>query len=155
MFTHNFFGIAAPVLSVVAFILMSEQFLKKETKPSSASWWTWAFLNLIAQSVLGLRERPWQVPDITHLLCASEFGVAIYPQKYGDNSWDVWNKLWVAGAIVGFAFVVTGKPLIALFFSIIADFFCLDSKLAPCLEKSRTGKSPGWTLGWFQQYLKF
>jgi len=59
----------------------------------------------------------------------------------------VWNKLWVAGAIVGVAFVVMAAPD-RIIFQFIADFF------ASIPNWRMLGKIPnrknrlGWTLGW-------
>jgi len=61
MFTHNFFGIAAPVLSVVAFTPYVRAIFKKETKRLQRFLVDLGIFDLIALISSWSAGAPWQV----------------------------------------------------------------------------------------------
>src|SRR3989344_8381635 len=120
---HQIFGITAGVFSIIAFVPYIWAIFKGKTRPSGASWWTWAFLALVTISSSWSAGAPWQVLVLPIWLLFSQLGVAILSLRYGDNNWDWLNRACVGAALVGIAlWYVTGQTLIALFFSVIADF---------------------------------
>ena len=155
MLNHHFFGIAAPTLSVIAFIPYIWAIFKKETKPSGASWWTWSFLNFIAFVSGAYAGAPWQVLILPAWLCVSELGVAVLSITHGDNNWDIWNKLCVAGACIGIGlWFLTGEPIIALIISIVADLFASIPNFRHIWDRPGEEDRLGWTLGWGSAVLE-
>jgi hypothetical protein len=149
------FGAGAAILSAVAFVPYILSILKNKTRPSGASWWTWAILATVTVASSKTAGAPWHVLVLPVWLCLSQLFVAILSLKKGDNNWDLLNKLCVAGALAGtLLWIVTGEPLIALVISIIADF------LASVPNWRHVGKNPdqenrlGWTLGWVSALLE-
>ena len=149
IFSHTFFGVAAPIFSIIAFIPYIRAIYKKETKPSGASWWTWTFINFVALASSRYAGAPWQVLLLPIWFCLSQIYIAILSTKYGDNNWDFGNKLCVAGACVGVAlWIITGQPLLALIISIIADIFASIPNFRHVWTNPEQENRLGWTLGW-------
>jgi hypothetical protein len=90
---HNLCGIAAPVISMVAFIPYLRSILRNKTKPSAASWWTWTLLTFVAVASSRASGAHWQVLLLPLWLCFSQLTVAILATKFGNNNWDFKNTL--------------------------------------------------------------
>ena len=45
---NEIFGILAPAISFIAFVPYFKSILQGKTKPSAASWWTWAILAFVS-----------------------------------------------------------------------------------------------------------
>ena len=155
MLNHNFFGIAATVANVIAFIPYIRAIFKKETKPSGASWWTWTFLNSVALASSWYAGAPSAVLILPAWLCLSELFVAILSIKRGDNNWDKWNKLCVAGACIGIGlWAITGEPLLALMITIIADLLASIPTFRHAWTNPGEEDRLAWTLGFVSVLLE-
>jgi hypothetical protein len=81
--------------------------------------------------------------------------VAILSLKKGNNNWDSWNKACVGGALVGiFLWIITGQPLVALFFSIAADVFASTPNFRHVYRNPEQENRLGWTLGFGSALLE-
>jgi hypothetical protein len=145
----NFFGIAAPIVSAIAFVPYLISIIKGKTRPSAASWWTWTILALVATLSSWAGGAPWQVLLLPAWLFISQLCVAILSIKFGNNHWDFQNKAYLGGAIVSILiWIITGNPLLALGLIIISDLF------ASIPNFRHVSKNPGqedklaWSLGW-------
>src|SRR5690242_568550 len=122
--SHDFFGLLATIISVVAFAQYIRSILKKQTRPSGPAWWTWSVLAIITVSSAYSAGATWQVLILPLWMCFSQLLVAILSLKHGDNNWDWINKFSILLGIISiFLWLITGQPLIALILVIIADFF--------------------------------
>jgi hypothetical protein len=153
--THSVIGTLAAVVSVIGFIPYIISILKNKTRPSGASWWTWTLLAGITVISSRIAGAPWQVLILPMWLCASQLLVALLSIKKGDNNWDGLNKSCVGGALVGIVlWLITGQPLIALIFSIIADFFASIPNWRHAWRNPEQENIMGWTIGWFSAVLQ-
>lgn len=146
---YEIFGIAAPIVSLVAFVPYLRSILKGKTKPSSASWWTWTVLTLVVVISSWASGASWQVLLLPAWLCISQFAVSILSIKFGDNKWDFKNKICVGGAIFGILlWVLTGNPLLALGFSILSDLFASMPNFRHVFLNPEQEDRVAWTIGW-------
>ncbi len=121
---YEIFGIAAPIVSLIAFLPYFGSILKGKTKPSSASWWTWTVLTFIIVISSWVGGAPWEVLLLPAWLGISQLMISILSIKFGDNKWDLRNKICVGIAIFGILlWALTGDPLLALGFGILSDLF--------------------------------
>lgn len=147
--SHGFFGLAAAAVSVLAFVPYVRAIFKGQTKPSSASWWTWFLLTSIMVASSWSAGAPWKVLVLPLWLCLAQLGVAILSVKRGDNNWDLLNKGCVIGACLGIGlWFSTGQPLIALLISIVADFLASIPTFRHAWTSPEEENKMGWTLGW-------
>ncbi len=147
---YQFFGVAAPIISLIAFVPYLKSIFKGETKPSAASWWTWAILALVATTSAWVGGAPWPVLLLPGWLFVSQLGVAILSIKYGDNHWDKKNKVYVGGAILSILiWIVTGNPLIALGLTILSDLFASMPNFRHVARNPEQEDKLAWSLGWF------
>ncbi len=152
---REFFGIAAGIVSLLAFLPYVFDILKGNTKPSGASWWTWTLLTAVTVLSSWFAGAPWQVLILPTWLCFSQFGVAILSLKYGDSTWDRLNKICIGGACVGILlWILTGQPLIALFISILADFLASVPNFRHAFLHPEQESLNGWALGWLSAVLE-
>ena len=152
---YQIFGITAGVFSIIAFVPYIWAIFKGKTRPSGASWWTWAFLALVTISSSWSAGAPWQVLVLPIWLLFSQLGVAILSLRYGDNNWDWLNRACVGAALVGIAlWYVTGQPLIALFFAVIADFSAAVPNFRHTWTNPEQENRLGWTIGWFSAFFE-
>ncbi len=153
--SHQFFGIAAGALSVAAFTPYLWAIIKGQTKPSAASWWTWFFISLITTSSSWYAGASWGVLVLPLWLCFSYLLVAVLSITRGDNNWDLLNKMCVAGAVFGaLLWWITGEPLVALAFSIVADLFASVPNFRHVWKNPEQENRLGWTLGWASATLE-
>lgn len=132
MTIQAFFGIAAGVLTFVAFPIYTLDIMRGNTKPSRVTWWILTLSNvLLAASyyVSGARDTIW-IPisySIGFLL------IAMLSIKYGDGDWTAVDYVCLAGAIASaLAWALFNSAEIALFMIIVVDFF----GLVPTIYKS-------------------
>ena len=155
MNNYEIFGIIASIVSVISFIPYLISIFKGETKPSSASWWTWTILMFIAVISSWAGGAPWQILLLPSWLCISQLVVSILSIKYGDNDWDLLNKLYIGGAIIGLLlWVLTGNPLLALGFSIVADLFASIPNFRHVFFNPEQEDRFAWTLGWLAAFFE-
>jgi len=125
------FGIAAGVLSFVAFPIYVLDIFKGTTKPSKVTWWILAFLNaLLAASYYasGARDTIWIPVSYT-----IGFGIiAILSVKYGQGSWTKLDLVCLCGGIVSGILWFFLSAEVALYAIIVVDFF----GLAPTILKA-------------------
>ena len=152
---HDLFGIIAFIISAIAFIPYFISIFKGKTEPSTASWWTWTILALVATASSFAAGADWQVLILPAWLCLSQLAVAIVSIKYGDNHWDLRNKLCVAGAFVSIVlWIVTGNPLIALGLTILADLFASIPNFRHVAKNPELEDRFAWSLGWLSALLE-
>jgi hypothetical protein len=152
---HALLGASSVVLSFFSFIPYIRSILKKKTRPSGASWWTWSFLAIITVLSSWSAGASWEVLILPTWLFVSQLTVAILSIKRGDNNWDTWNKLCVAGALAGIVlWMVTGNPLIALMFSITADLFASIPNWRHVWRNPEQENILGWGMGWGSAVLE-
>ena len=98
---------------------------------------------------------PWQILLLPSWLCISQLVVSILSIKYGDNDWDLLNKLYIGGAIIGLLlWVLTGNPLLALGFSIVADLFASIPNFRHVFFNPEQEDRFAWTLGWLAAFFE-
>ena len=148
-FDNKFFGIAASIVSVIAFMPYIVSILRGKTKPSGASWWTWSFLTIIIVISSWKAGASWDVLILPSWLCFSQLTVAILSVRNGDNIWDFSNLACIVGACIGIVlWLLTDEPLIALFASIVADIFATVPTFRHVWAKPEEENRIGWMLGW-------
>jgi len=146
---HTFFGIAAPIASLLGLIPYIRSIIRKETKPSGPSWWTWSVLAFVAVASSWAGGANWQVLLLPVWLCLLQLFIAILSIKYGDNNWDFQNKLFIGIALLSIVvWFATGNPLIALAFTIIADLFASFPNFRHVAKNPEQEHRLAWGLGW-------
>jgi len=146
---HEIFGIAAPIVSFIAFAPYLKSILKGKTKPSSASWWTWTILTFVIVISSRASGASWQVLLLPAWLCVSQLAVSILSIKFGEKKWDLGNKICVGGAIFGILlWVLTGNALLALGFSLLADLFASMPNFRHVFSNPEQEDKIAWTIGW-------
>jgi hypothetical protein len=152
---HEIFGITALIISLVSFFPYLKSILNGKTKPSAASWWTWTLISFVSVISSWAGGAPWQVLLLPSWLCVSELIISILSMKYGDKKWDSFNKISIGGAIVGILlWVVTGNPLLALGFSILADLFASIPNFRHVFFNPEQEDRFAWTLGWMAAFFE-
>lgn len=145
---YNFFGIAAGAFSVIAFIPYISAIFHGETKPSGPSWWTWTFITCIMTASSWVSGATSQVLILPVWLCFSQFVVAILSVAYGNNMWDFWNKINIAGAVLSVGiWLISGNSLFALAMSIIADALASIPNFRHVWLNPEEENRIGWTFG--------
>jgi hypothetical protein len=146
---NDLFGILAPVVSAIAFIPYVISIFKGETKPSAASWWTWSILALVATLSAFAAHAALSVLLLPAWLFVSQLFVAILCIKFGDNHWDLRNKLCAASALISVAvWIFTGNPLLALGLTILADLFASIPNFRHVAKNPEQEDRFAWSLGW-------
>lgn len=139
------FGIAAGVLSFVAFPIYVLDIIKGTTKPSKVTWWILSFLNaLLAASYYasGARDTIW-IP-ISYTI---GFGIiAILSIKYGEGSWTKLDFVFLLGAIASGILWLFLSPEVALFAIILVDFFGLAPTILKAYTKPETESRRAWVV---------
>ena len=154
-FPSYIFGIAAGTVSITGFFIYIGSVVKGRTRPSGPSWWTWTLFAGIIVTSSWFAGAPWQVLILPLSLCISQFGVALLSIKYGDNNWGLSNKIYVSSALLAIVlWFLTGEPLIALIFSIIADFFASIPNFRHTWIYPAQENRTSWTLDWFSAILE-
>jgi len=152
---YEFWGILAPIVSLIGFIPYFKSILKGETKPSATSWWTWTILAFVALISSWAGGAPWQVLLLPAWLCISQLAVSFLSIKFGDNKWDARNKICIAGAMFGILlWIFTGNPLLALGFSIISDLFASIPNFQHIFLNPEQEDKIAWTIGWLSGVLE-
>jgi hypothetical protein len=153
--SNNFFGIAATLLSLAAFLPYVTSILKKRTKPSGASWWTWTILTFIVVISSWAGGASLQILLLPAWLCISQLAVAILSIKFGDNKWDLSNKICFGGAIFSvLLWFLTDNPLFALGFSILSDLFASIPNFRHVFSNPEQENRIAWTIGWLSALLE-
>lgn len=148
--SQNIFGIIAVVISALAFVPYIRAIVKGQTKPSGPSWWAWTFLTAVIVVSSWSAGASWQVLILPIWLCLSQFSVALLSLHYGDNNWDFLNRAYIIGAFLSIVlWFITGKPIIALILSIVADVFASFPTFRHTWKDPRKEDRTAWTLGWF------
>jgi hypothetical protein len=126
------FGIAAGIVSFIAYPIYFVDIIKGNTKPSRVTWWVLTLLNIalsISYFASGARTTIW----IPISYSVGFFFVALLSLKYGEGSWEKSDLACLAGAILSIAvWFLSRSPEIALYFIIATDFI----GLAPTIYKS-------------------
>lgn len=152
---YEIFGIAAPIVSLVAFIPYFRSILKGKTRPSSPSWWTWTILAFVIVLSSWAGGAPWQVLLLPAWLCISHLAVSILSIKFGDNKLDLRNKICVGSAIFAILlWILTGNPLLALGLSILSDLFASIPNFRHVYLNPEQEDRIAWTIGWLSAVLE-
>lgn len=154
-FNTYFFGIAAGVFSIAAFVPYIREIIQGRTRPSGPSWWTWAFVTSIMTASSWFAGAPWQVLVLPLWLSFSQFAVALLSLKHGHNIWDIWNKISIAGACASVGlWLITGNPLVALTVSIVADILASIPNFRHIWDNPEEESRLGWALGFGSAVLE-
>lgn len=132
---REFLGLAAGVISFVAYLIYIYSTFKGKTKPSRSTWWILTlvgFLIFITSYASGLRESIWI--QLSYVLGPLIIAIMSVFPKYGyDTHLLMIDKICLIGAILcGVIWLVFNSPFIALLGSIVVDFI----GLIPTIKKS-------------------
>lgn len=145
---YELFGLAAAIVSAVAFVPYVLSIFRGETRPAGASWWTWSLLTATTVLSSWSAGAPWEVLVLPSWLCFSQLSVAFFSIKRGDHNWDLLNKICVAAACAGLVlWLLSGQALLALVISITADVFASVPNLRHAWKSPQEENRLGWSLG--------
>ncbi len=114
-------GIAAGILSVIAFIPYTYSIIKGETKPARATWFIWTAVTVIlflSYEGVGGGTAIWL--SLGYIIGVG--ATALLSVKYGTGGWSMLDRASIiiaSLAILGWW--VTGSPLVALLMTMCAD----------------------------------
>lgn len=146
MTIHAIFGIAAGILSFVAYPVYIRDILRGETKPSKVTWWVLALLNAVLTAsyyASGARDTIW-IP-ISYTIGFS--AVAILSLKYGEGNWQKSDWICIIGAAVSLLlwwFFQSAE--LALYLIIITDFIGLAPTIYKTYKRPWTESKLSWTI---------
>jgi hypothetical protein len=119
---HAIFGVAAGVLSLLAFVPYIASTLRGQTRPNRATWWVWTVCNGVlfaSYYASGERRSAW-VP-LTYM--AASLVVAVLSLKRGEGGLSRFDQGCAVASAVGLAlWALSGSPLTALAINIGVDF---------------------------------
>ena len=151
----EFFGIAAPIVSLIGFVPYLISILKGKTRPSSASWWTWTILSFVIVLSSWAGGAPWQILLLPTWLFILQLIVAVLSLKFGDKKWGLTNQICVGGAIFGILlWALTGNPLLALGLSILSDLIASIPNFRHVYLHPEQEDRLAWTIGWLSAILE-
>ncbi|MDB5195278.1 MAG: hypothetical protein JWO84_462 [Parcubacteria group bacterium] len=140
------FGIAAGILSFVAYPVYIRDILRGETKPSKVTWWVLAFLNAALTAsyyASGARDTIW-IP-ISYTLGFSV--VAFLSLKYGEGNWEKSDWICLTGAAVSlFLWWFLQSAEVALYLIIITDFIGLVPTIYKTYKRPWTESRLSWSI---------
>lgn len=147
--SYSFFSVVASITSIVGTVPYLHSIIKGKTRPSAASWWSWAILAGIALFSSKAGGAPWQVLLLPAWLCLLQLTVALLSLRFGDNTWDRFNKISIIGAFASIIlWILTGNPFIALGLTIVADLFASIPNFRHVAENPKQENRLGWSIGW-------
>ncbi len=115
----SFFGIAAGILAMAAYVPYIYSVLKGRTRPNRASWFIWSVLGIIIFASywsIGARDTIWFVMPFGMII------TALLSVKYGVGGWTPFDRLCLIGAGAGLLlWWISGIALTALIISIMID----------------------------------
>lgn len=140
------FGIAAGLLSFVAYPIYIRDILRGETKPSKVTWWILALLNAaLAASyyAAGARDTIW-IP-ISYTIGFTV--VAFLSLQYGEGNWEKSDWICLLGAVISlFVWWILQSAEIALYLIIITDFIGLAPTIYKTYKRPWTESRLSWTI---------
>ncbi|MCE9619067.1 MAG: phosphatidylglycerol lysyltransferase domain-containing protein [Planctomycetes bacterium] len=143
---HSAFGIAAGLLSFVAYPIYIADILKGNTKPSKVTWWVLSILNgaiAVSYYAAGGREAIW----IPISYCVGFLSVALLSLKYGAHSKSGLDFICLGGAILSIGlWLVLKSPNIALTLLILTDFLGLVPTICKVYREPRTENRLSWII---------
>lgn len=114
-----FFGIAAAVIAIAAYIPYLSSIFRGKTRPNRATWVIWAVLGVIICASywsVGARNTFW------FTLPAGTVVIALLSIKYGVGGWTPFDRLCLLGAASGLLlWWISGIPFTALIIGILID----------------------------------
>jgi hypothetical protein len=99
-----FFGVAAGVVNIVAYIIYN---YFSKNRPNIAAWSLWAFLTLLNTSSYFVMSSDWVKSILTivnSFLCILTLVLALYRGKF--DKLDIWDKLaFIVGVVAGLVWI--------------------------------------------------
>jgi hypothetical protein len=143
---HALMGMAAGVLSLIAYPVYIRDILKGETKPSKVTWWVLALLNALLTAsyyVAGARDTIW-IP-ISYTIGFSV--IALLSLKYGEGTWEKSDWICLLGAAISLlAWWVFQSAKLALYLIIITDFVGLAPTIYKTYKRPWTESRQSWVI---------
>ncbi len=121
---HALAGIGAAVFMIVGTVPYIRDMLRGETRPNMVSWSIWAFAVGISATAQFTAEPSWSVVLVgtTFFMDSTVLVFALFGYGYSKFEW--WDGLCLTLSLAALAlWWLSGDPLIALGFAIIADGF--------------------------------
>lgn len=139
-------GLVAGILSLAAFIPYILAILRKETKPSRASWWIWTVVGFLLGASYyssGANHTIW-VP-VSYIV--GPFATAILSLKYGEGGWNRFDRICIfgAGASVVLWWMLS-SPLVALVINLFIDFMGALPTIRKSYYEPEGENRTAWTL---------
>ncbi len=143
---HYILGIAAGLLQATALPIYVRDIFRGGTKPSRVTWWVLALLNAIlavSYYASGARATIW----IPIVYAAGFLLIAILSVKYGEGKWTTFDRTCLGGALVaGLILWFARSPQLALYTTIIIDFFGLLPTIIKSYQRPYTENRASWTI---------
>ena len=151
MSLKNTLSVLAGVLVVLGYAPYIRAILKRQTKPSKASWIIWATLDLI--TIIAMFVKHTVNGQIVGAVAGSWVVVAL-AIKYGTPGWTKLDKFCLGGSALGIAlWLAFSSPVLCLMTSqsvvVIASFPTFASSWRSPSAESRLG----WTCWWLSCVL--
>ncbi len=120
---HQIMGIAAGIVSLIAFIPYITSTIRGNTKPNRATWWIWTVVGVLLASSYrysGATNTIWV--SISYIL--GPFVAALVSIKYGEGGWTRLDRCCILGALVSLGlWWFFDSALIGLIAGLFIDFF--------------------------------
>lgn len=143
---HYILGLAAGLLQATALPIYVRDIFRGGTKPSKVTWWVLAFLNAILAAsyyAAGARATIW----IPIVYAAGFLLIAILSIKYGEGKWTTFDRVCLGGAVAaGFVLWFAHSPQLALYTTVIIDFFGLLPTIIKSYRQPHTENRTSWTI---------
>ena len=115
-------GLAAGVLTLVAFGPYILSIIKGETKPKRSTWWIWtlnSLLLLTSYRAEGAQETIWLAVAYT-IGCVI---IALFTIKYGVGVWSRLDRFCLGGTVIAAILWIVIGPLATFITSLVIDLF--------------------------------
>ena len=147
----NVLSVVAGILFVLGYAPYITGILKKQTKPSKASWLIWATLDLI--TIIAMLVKHTVNGQIVGAVAGSWIVVAL-AFKYGTPGWSRLDKFCLGGAALGLAlWKIFGDPVFGLVTSQSVVLIASFPTFASAWRDPRMESRLGWTCWWLSCVL--
>ena len=131
----NIFLIISVVLPLIGTSAYIYEILYKDVRPNIVTWGVWFLISLVSTVSLYFQQSNAAVYFAAIMALQPASILLLSLKKHGITKWILVDKIALILALLGIiAWIVTNNPLLALLFSIFADF----SGLVPTLVKAYT-----------------
>lgn len=142
----NILSVFAGVLFIVGFIPYIRAILKRESKPSKASWIIWASLDTIILAGM-IAEHSVNGQIIGAVIGA--WTVAFLAMKYGTPGWTKLDKFCLSSMILGIMFwKIFSNPVLGIVISSSVIFIGAVPTFISTWHDSNRENRTAWTIAW-------